>query len=163
MYKLIASLTVVLGAAFAVMAAAPTHAAVDGVYEWKIDTTIDADGAFDTLVSANDSTQLLNDWRPDQKWEYILVRDAITGTGSDSVQVEVRVDAYDASGNLLYRTAADSFTAADGEAILLDFGGTLFGHKFDIELSGNANIGSQVILNRFSIWQRRAVTVNKAW
>jgi hypothetical protein len=170
MRKLMASMlaVAVLGAISAVMAAAPTHAAVDGVYEWKLDTTISSSAGLDTFTTAGDSLALLTGFRPDQKWEYILQRDACTGTaadgsGSDSVKVQVRVDCFNSSGSLLTRTNIDSFTTAPGENILLDFGGTLFAEKINIKLVAIADIGSQLILNRFSIWQRRAVTVNKAW
>lgn len=152
---------VVLVAVFAAHSAAPTYATTNGVYEWKKDTTIDSDGAFDTLA-ATDSTTIVSGWTPDNAWEYILVRDPITGTGSDSVKVQVRMDCYDGS-NLIYSVYPDSFTAAAGEAVFLPIAGTAFGTKFTIKGVGYTDNGGQVILNRLAIWKRRPTTVSKKW
>lgn len=150
----------VLLAAVVSYAGAPTGETVDANYVWELDPngSIDSDGAYDTLAADNDSTaKFLSGFKPDKGYQYILVRDAITGTGSDSVEVEVVVDTKDGSGNLLYRTLVDSFTSSAGEAIFLPIGETLIGHKFDVHLKAGAAVGTQVILNRLYLYRRKAV------
>ena len=162
MKKLILMLVVAF-VAFQVNAAAPTYAAVNSNYtfDYNGDDSPSTAVAFDTVTSATDSSALATNFVPKRGYEYILVRDAITGTGSDSVALIVRVDALDGSGNLLYSTAVDSMTAAAGEAIALPFGGTLFGNKFNIVLKAYAGAGTQAIINRAYMFRRKALTNTK--
>ena len=145
--------------------AAPADAVVDAAYEWGYDASNSPSTgtAFDTLA-ANDSSEIIADLVPERGQEYILVHDAFTGTGSDSVALQVRVDCKDGSGNILYSTVIDSFDAAAGEAIALPFGGTLFGNKFDVNLvCYGTGDGTQVILNRFLLYTRKPITLKKDW
>jgi hypothetical protein len=139
-------------------AAAPTYAAVDGVYRWARDTTISSSTAFDTLIGASDSSTIVTYWKPDQEWEYVLVRDAITGNGSDSVKFAIRVIAYDENSNLIYFVDVDSAAALAGEAYALSIAGANFGMKFTIKAKAYTDNGGEVILNRISIWKRKAIT-----
>jgi ribosomal protein S28E/S33 len=142
-------------------ALAPTSAVVDAVYEnGGLDTIIKGSAGFDTIVGV-DSTTLLSGHIFETNWEYILVRDAITGTGSDSVAMQVRVDAMDGSGNVLYTKAIDSLITSAGEAIAIPLWGTIFGSKIRIKLIGYTGSGGQVILNRMHIYKRRPVVVQK--
>ncbi len=163
MRRILSALLLLLVCAVGARAAAPTFSAVDGVYEWERDTAIDTDGAFDTLAGTSDSSTIIDSiWRPDKGYEYILVRDAITGTGSDSVKVQVRVDCFDGLTKM-YALAIDSFTASTAEAVHIPIGGTLYGNKFRIRAVAYADNGGQVILNRLAIWRRRAVTITQKW
>lgn len=149
----------VVGVAYA---AAPTYGTTDATYEYGGIATTISSGTFDTLAGV-DSTTLISNfvWEPD--WQYILVRDAITGTGSDSVAIQVRADCLNSSGNLLYSVLVDSLTASAGEAIFLPLSGTLFGSKLRIKLIGYTGNGGQVILNKFYIFKRRPLSVVKQY
>jgi len=52
---------------------------------------------YDTLSGA-DTSIMFDDFTPARGWEYILVRDAITGTGADSAYYYIQVDCKDAKG-----------------------------------------------------------------
>lgn len=143
-------------------AAAPTYGTTDAVYEYGGKDYTIAYSAFDTLVGV-DSTTLVSNRVFNPDWQYILVRDAITGTGSDSVKIEVRCDALDSDGNVLYTVAVDSLTSSAGEAIFLPVFGTVIGSKVRIKLIGYTGNGGQVILNGFHIYKRRPVVINKQW
>jgi hypothetical protein len=149
----------VVGAAYAT---APTYGTTDATYEYGGLATTISSGVFDTLKGV-DSTTLISNfvWEPD--WQYVLVRDAITGTGSDSVAIQVRADCLNSSGNLLYSVLVDSLTASEGEAIFLPLSGTLFGSKLRIKLVGYAGNGGEVILNKFYIFKRRPLSVVKQY
>jgi hypothetical protein len=157
--KKIFGLLLVLGVLFAVQAAVPTYAAVDGVYEWAVDTTI-VPG--DTLEADADSTILLSNYTVEQGWQYILYRGAFTGDGSDSVKVRVEVYNENSAGTRFYATNVDSFTASAGEAIDLSVGGLNFGSRIDVRLYSYSDNGGEVVnptyylvKRRPYIWERR--------
>ena len=156
------SLFAVLLCVAVVNAAAPTYSTTDAVIEYGgLDYTI-ASGALDTLVGV-DSVTLVSGRAFSPDWQYILVRGAVTGTGSDSVAMQVRCDALDSDNNLLYSTPVDSLTAAAGEAIFLPIFGSVIGSKIRIKLIGYTGNGGQVILNRLHIYKRRPAAINKVW
>lgn len=119
---------------------------------------------YDTLSGA-DTSVMFTDFTPIRGWEYVLVRDAITGTGSDSAYYYIRVDCKDAKrGNVLYSVNTDTINGSTGTANTIPFGNTLIGTAFDVYLVGVAgSTGGQVILNRAGFWRRRPRTVFKAW
>lgn len=142
-----------------------TNDIVDGWYLTVVDTNIDTNGSFDTLA-ATDSVTILSNFDPKFGWEYILQRDAFTGTAADSsaddtVTVEVRVDCKDRHGNVYQYYVVDSMTAAVGESVLIPFGSLILGDKFDIKLRTYAG-GTQLIINRLRLWRRRAQTTAKS-
>lgn len=92
---------------------------------------------------------------------YILQRGAITGTGSDSVKLELVVDSYDGSGNFFQRTIIDSLTSSDGEQIAIPFFDSIFGDKFTIKLVGYTGNGGQVILPAMKLYVRKVFTETK--
>lgn len=147
----------------AVYATAPSYTAVDGVYEWSRDTIISSDAAYDTLVGAADSATLVTLRKFEPGWEYILVRDAITGGGTDSLKVQLSLRCFDENSALLYTVAVDSITAAPGEAILLPVGGSAFGMKYTLKYKAYTDNGGEVINNRISIWKRRPITITKSY
>jgi hypothetical protein len=160
--KLFKSALVVLLVIAGCFAAAPSYSAVDAVYEYGgLDYNI-ASGAFDTLVGV-DSTTLVSGRVFSPDWQYILVRGAVTGTGSDSVAMQVRVDALNDAGTLIYSTLVDTLSAAAGEAIFLPVFGSIIGSKIRIKLIGYTGNGGQVILNTLGIYKRRPITINKVW
>jgi hypothetical protein len=160
--KLFKSALVVMLVIAGCFAGAPTYGATDAVYEYGgLDYTISS-GSFDTLVGT-DSTTLVSGKIFNPDWQYILTRGAITGTGSDSVKLEVRADCLDSDGSLMYSVAIDSLTASSGEAIFIPIMGTIFGSKLRIKLVAYTGNGGQVILNNLRIFKRRPITVNKVW
>lgn len=166
MRTLLSAILFVLFVVSGLNAAAPAYSATDASYQYGgVDIAISTSTGLDTLGGATDSMTLLSGKAFDVQsgWQYILVRDAFSGDGSDSVKIEVNLDALDKDGNLLYRTAIDSFTQAAGEAVLLPLLGTVFGHKYRIKLHTYADNGGVVILNRFYIYKRRPVTMTQQW
>lgn len=160
--KLFKSSLVVLLVVAGIYAAPASYSATDAVYEYGgLDYNI-ASGAFDTLVGV-DSTTLVTGRIFSPDWQYVLVRGNVTGTGSDSVAMQVRVDALNETGTLIYSTLVDSLTAAAGEQIFLPIFGSIIGSKIRIKLIGYTGNGGQVILNNLAIYKRRPVTINKAW
>lgn len=163
--KKIFALLLVMLIAFIAFSAAPTYSTVDSnlEFEFRNGDTISTVAAFDTL-GATDSTTIVSDFVPERPWEYIYIRDAITGTGADSVAVVVRVDCKDAyNGTVIYSVAIDTIVAAAGEAIAIPFGGTAFGNAFDIKLVSIAPSGGQLIINKGYLWRRRFVNIEKNW
>lgn len=147
-----------------VFAAAPTDGVNDAIYEWGVKTTISSTTNDDSLVAATDSVILLSNYVPERGFEYIWVRDAHSGTGSDSSYYEVIVRAYDASGNLLYSVTIDTVTALTGEAIKIPFGETILGSKFKlIAKAVSGSTGIPVIFNRSYIYTRRPVVNQRPW
>jgi len=140
---------------------AMTSSVTDGNYEIYLDSALSASGA-DTLAAA-DSSIICTKFRGSNDWEYILVRDAFTGTGSDSVSVYLRSDAYDANDSLLYSTQSDSFTTSAGEASLLPWNRTQVGYKYTLKIIGYGDDGGQLITNLWQIWKRRVYKVQKSW
>lgn len=143
-------------------AAAPTYGATDATYEYGGLASTISSSVFDTLAET-DSTTLISGFTWDPDWQYVLVRDAITGTGSDSVAMQVRADCLNSSGTLVYSVPIDSLTAAAGEAVFIPISGTIFGSKLRIKLVTYTGNGGQVILNKFYIFKRRPVTISKQW
>lgn len=136
--------------------ATPTYGNYIGPYH---DSTISSSTAFDTL-SGVDSVTVFGSRVFDNfttGWEWILVRDAITGGGTDSLFLQVLLDALDGSGNLLSRTVVDSFTAAAGESVSLPIGSTSIGTKYRCKLLGYGDNGGEVIINRLYLYKRRVV------
>lgn len=162
MKKFFAIVLLMVASAFA---AAPTGAAVDGVYDYTIDTLISEVNGFDTLATTADSSTIVSKWKPDRgdgkAWEYVLVRGRNTGTSADSAQIMIRVDCLTKNDSLLYSIWPDSTTDAPaGEAILLPIAQTCFGEKFTIKcLAYNNGSALQLIINELAIYKRRPLTL----
>lgn len=148
-----------LGALISVQAAAPTYATDGVVYDWYDSSW--TEGA-DTLVAATDSFDILSNVNIDPGWEYILVRNAFTGDGSDSVKVAVNVRCENDTGGFIYSVAVDSFTASAGEAVALDVGGQVYGDQFDVRLNSYTDNGGEVILpTKWMLVKRRAINLTR--
>ena len=161
------SLFAVLLCVAVVNAAAPTYSTTDAIVEnGGLFYTI-ASGSFDTLVGVDSSTIFVNQ-KLEPDWQYTLVRGRVTGTaadgsGTDSVAMQVRIDALDSDGNLLYTHLADSITTVAGEAIKLPFFGPVIGSKYRVKLIGYTGNGGQVIVRQLYIYKTRPVVINKTW
>ena len=147
-YLILLLLTIGVSSIFAV---APTDGTADSYYYWVID---DQEITVGDTLSITDSITLLSHFSPKKGWEYVLSRDAFTGSGADSAKVAIVVDAYDASKNKYRRVSIDSATAAAGEDYIIPFGTTLFGKTFTVKLI-NYNGGTVVIIpNNFFLTRR---------
>lgn len=148
-----------------VFAAAPTGAAVDGVYEYDIDTLISASTGFDTLAASDDSSALTGYWTPERgnqkAWEYILVTGAITGTSADSLDLRFRLDCYTSNSSFLYSIWIDSLADSPvGKAMIIPIAQTAFGEKFKLKaVARNGGTALQAILNQIAIYKRRPLTL----
>jgi hypothetical protein len=142
--------------------AAPAYSNVDAVPEFSRERTISSAAAFDTLIGSDSST-LVSLWNPDVGYQYVLVRDAITGDGADSVMMYIRVYCYDENNTLLYTVNVDTDSTSAGKAYDLAIGSQAFGMKYTLKAVGTTGNGGQNILNRLSIWKRRAVSIQKRW
>lgn len=156
-------LAILLVAAVSCFALAPTNSATNGNYSWDVDYTISSAAGFDTVGGAADSSTLIS-LRPLQTgYEYILVRDAITGDGSDSIKISLSARMYDINKNLMYTVEVDSFTAAAGEAVSIPVGGTLFGSYMTLKAMTYTDNGGVVILNRMYLLKRKVLSTVKNW
>jgi hypothetical protein len=146
-------------------AAAPTNTLTDANYEWGVARALSSAANSDTILTDGDSTIIVDDFVPERNRQYIYVRDANTGTGSDSSYYQILVRCKTGVGGAtLYSVAVDTVTAAAGEAILLPFGETLFGNAFKIVAKGlSGSTGVQVIINREYLFERKAVGIKKEW
>lgn len=163
MKKNIFALILILTAVFISYSQPVTDAVVDAAYEFEYYNASSSSAAADTIGGA-DTTVLYSNLKPERGWEYILVRDAITGTGSDSAYYYLHVRCKDSNGNLLYALNVDTIDGAAGLAEQIPFGGTLLGHKFDIWAIGTAaSTGGQVIFNRSLMYRRKPITTVKDW
>ena len=158
-------LLISLTLATASFSAAPSRTAVDGGYDWgwDEDNSPSTVAASDTVVSTAICT-LMTDFNPERGYEYIIVRDAITGTGADSVDLTVNIACKDgAGGNLLYTVLLDTMAASAGEAVNLEIGSAALGLRYDVTVTGGGDNGAEVILNRVYLFKRRAVSTTKEW
>lgn len=147
--------------------AAPSRVAVDGAYDWELYDTISLAGnKYDSLQTTTDSTSnLVARWRPEKGWEYILVRDTISGPGSDSIAIAWRVRAKDYNDSLLYTVTFDSSTAIAGEAMVIPVGQTCIGDQYEIigaTYTGHS-VSGWVRLNGLYIYRRRPTNVQQTW
>ncbi len=138
-----------------------TSSLTNAQYEFQRASVI-ATSAFDTL-SETDSTTILSKYAFQPGWEYFLVRNDISGSGSDSVKIALRMDLLTESGTQVYSTVCDSMTALAGEAMLLPINRSAFAMKATIKGITYTGNGGVVILNRLELWQRRAVVVQQNW
>lgn len=116
-------------------------------YEWQLNRTIQAGQYMDTLSGASDSSTLASYYAFEPGWVYIFRRGAITGGGSDSVKLQLVVDAYNSSKAFMQRVVVDSLTAAAGEQIQLPIYTSLYGSYFTIKVKAYTDNGGHVILN----------------
>ena len=166
MKKILITFGILLVCALGLNAAAPTASLYDAYSEFGgTHTLISSKAAYDTIVGDTGSVTIASNVRFENGWRYVLIRDAFTGSSSDSdsVNVVVNVEALDASGNLLYSTPVDTFTTPAGEAVDLTIGTAVFGDKYRIKLKGITGNGGEVIINRLRIVKWRPVVLQKKY
>lgn len=157
------AILLILLAAFVANAAAPA-AFTDAVGVFELlqgDTTT---SSFDTLTADNDTcgNLLYSNFVPEQGYEYILGRAALSGTGADSVKIEVGMRCEDVNGVAICTVYVDSFTTQAGEYISIPFD-NYPAHTYDIFLIAYAAIGTQVIINRTWMGRRQPLFIRKNW
>jgi len=142
---------------------APTYTIDDGVYEWSQEVKVPVP-VLDTLIGT-DSTVFINKYTFTPGWEYIFNYGVITGTGSDSVKIGLRVDLFDANKVFLYSLYPDSIAAATGGAVVLPIGRTAFAPYVTVKGLTYTGHGDQAILKvgYSSVMKRRPVVVNRQW
>lgn len=109
----------------------------------KLDTAITV---ADTL-GATDSITLMSNFIPEPGWSYALISPTITGTGSDSVAIQIRVQCENSAGDVVYTAYPDSVTAANGQVIDLAFGKLAFGSRYNIRGFTYTGAGTQAIIS----------------
>lgn len=124
------------------------------IWDYDIDDTLTAGG--DTVTASGDSSVLYEDFNPERGWHYRLARNAISGTGSDSVALAIYLRPEDWNETPICTVAVDSFTAAAGEYIEIPFG-TYPARQYDIVAAGYSGIGTQVIINRCMLFRVRPI------
>ena len=152
---------IILLAAFVANAAAPSaYTDAVGVFDYEEGDTIGA--AYDTVKADNDTSVLFANFVPEQGYEYILGRTAITGTGADSITIELGMRCEYPGGTAICTVYVDSFTAAAGEYVSFPFSNYPAG-QYDIFVIGYAGIGSQVIFNKMQWFRRKPLFYRKSW
>lgn len=119
-------------------------------YDWQQNKTIKEGQYMDTLAGADSST-LLSCGTFEPGWTYIFRRGIISGEGSDSIRLQLVVDAYNGAKSFMERVVVDSLTAIASEQIVLPIYQTLFGSFFTIKVKAYADNGGEVILNNLYI------------
>lgn len=152
MKKILLFISVLLATAVCVHAIAPTAPSV-AANKYLV-TYLTKPAGFATLVGV-DSTVIANKIALKAGSAYVLTRGPITGTGSDSVKIEMVVDVYDFNKKFVRRVAIDSLTASAGEDIAIPFFDTIFGSYFTIKWIGYTGNGGQVILPSVAIYARK--------
>jgi hypothetical protein len=152
--KKILSVLIALCVAGVAFAAVPQYTAVDGGYVVKLVQTI----TIADTIDATDTVVIKNDFKPDPGWEYVLVSPAFSGTGSDSVALQLGIECENAAGTRIYTALSDSVTVATGKASLLSFGGRAFGVQYNLRFYTYTGAGTQLIMNgTYQIWKRRPI------
>lgn len=162
MKKILITFGILLVCALGLNAAAPSAISSYGVPENGGILT----GGYVNIADEVDSAEcvtLFSNLKFPSFWNYILVPSKITGDDNDAVLVHIIVEALDKDGDLLTRTIVDSLTDSICSEIYLPINETIHGAKFNIKAKGMHRSGKKVILNKFYIYQRRAVIIDKKY
>lgn len=162
MKKILITFGILLVCALGLNAAAPTAISSYGVPENGGILTGGYVNMADT-VDSTDCVTLFSNLKFPSFWNYILVPSKITGGGNDSVKLQIIVEALDKDGDLLTRTIVDTLRDSICSEIYLPINETIHGAKFSIKAKGMYGCGKVVILNKFYIYQRRAVIIDKKY
>lgn len=162
MKKILLTVGLLLVYALGLNAAAPSAISSYGVPEYGGILTDGYVNIADT-VGGTDSVTLFSDLRFANFWNHVLVSTKVTGAGNDSVLLQIIVEALDKDGNLLTRTTVDSLNDSINSEIYLPINETIHGAKYRIKAKGITGNGGTVILNKFYIYLRRAVIIDKKY
>lgn len=167
MKKILVLAILMLSSVF-VFATAPTDEIADAVYWWDLDTALSSADNFDSLKLITDSSTILTKFSPKKLYQYMLGVGRITGTSIDTMKIRVVGDAYGTGAggvgdSFIYRLEIDSITSGSGEMILIPFGETFIGSKFDIKFIDYNTVGTTINyqINELYLYKRRAVTLRK--
>ena len=140
--------------------AADAAVGTDVVMDFQLDTTLSVD---DTLTADGDSITLVTNLKCEAGYNYLLVTPAITGGGSDSVDIDYHVRCMDEEGTTLYSIIVDTDTDATSEAIDLSLGTMVLSRYINIYAVASSDIGSETIVDDHQIGKRRPVQVQRRW
>ncbi len=117
------------------------------------------EGSDDSLNGTSDSIMVKRSLFPEYGYEYVLQYDAASGTGSDSMQgllyIEAKYDNGSGSNTVIQSLFIDTLDDSTGEAFLLPIGQTVFGNNYDIIIRSGAANGGILDFSDISIWKRR--------
>lgn len=162
MKKILITFWILLVCALGLNAAAPTAISSYGVPENGGILTGGYVNIADT-VDSNDCVTLFSNLKFPSFWNYILVPSKITGGDNDEVLLQIIVEALDKDGDLLTRTIVDTLDDSICSEIYLPINETIHGAKFSIKAKGIHANGKKLVLNKFYIYLRRAVTIEKRY
>ncbi len=150
-------------------AVAPSFNATNGNYYYALDTTI----IVADTISNTDSFTIISNFKGTNKgrqglgnggYQWILQRGPLTGeTSDDSVNLYLRLDLRNDSGNVVHTLTIDSATTLPGESYLLPIGGSAFCDKFDLKIITISDLGDNIIMPRFYIYKRWIVSQTKPY
>lgn len=136
-------------------AAAPTDNSNKNAY--SVYTTDVAVFSNDTLLAATTIDTIMDAFYPKAGFEYIASFKAFTGSGADSVDLQVLLEAMDPNDSLLASLAVDTITATAGAQVLLPFGATIIGTSYRMICQGITGQGGIVVPeDTVYIYRRRA-------
>jgi hypothetical protein len=110
---------------------------------------------FKTFTAAGDSAILKSAWVPVAGWEQFVAWDVITGTGSDSVALDVVIQGLGPAGEILGSVHVDTITSAAGSFLVLPVGNTVVGFSYKVYVKAITGVGTSTILNRVYFGKRR--------
>ena len=96
-------------------------------------------------------------------YEYIMVYDSTSGTGSDSTELILSVHMLDNDLNVNEVVGALDTLGATGGRIYLPLNDVYMADSYKFVLTGGAANGGQVVVNDIWIYRRRPVSVAKSW
>lgn len=160
MMRKILGLILALAVVSSVSAAAFTATAGENT-EWQNYNQVVTPIASDSLIDADDTIAVCTKTTFQSGWIYLLKYGTMTGTGADSVDIDIAVKTYDRNDSLLSTTAVETITAVTSRNVALPIQRTDFGTKFTILMSSSAAHGHQVLIPTISVDRVRYVDYTK--
>lgn len=165
MKKLILFIVLFVSFLYAAGGNAPTYAAVDGGYEFEVDSTYLPANLLTDSLSGDDTLQIIDALNPTKGnrygWQYILAYRGLLGDSADNAIVQVYVDSKDAADSLIKHVLIDTMVEAGG-FILLPLIGTMIGHTYDVSII-SLTATDHVYLSGLSLYRRRVYNVSRRW
>ncbi len=151
-------LVILLLLAFGVYAStnAPTRRGVDGDYQYemaRIWTPSSGDSIILDTLDGADSVRLMDNFGPRGGWEYVLQSGYLSGDSAANTIVQVVVKSYTNVDSLLASDVVDTI-AASNRLVVIPFGQTLFGQRFDVWLK-SLNASDETVFENMIMWRRR--------
>ena len=170
MKHVLLAILLTLGLFASVRGTAPSWASYDATYEYYYvdgydpitiaDDTIDNSGADSITIASNIDIE--------SGWQYILQKAATTGGNGTSgeIDLELKVICLQADGDTIMETYVDTVagtTTAAGEAMLLDFGGSVFADEITLEYHTTVTTGDDtaILVGDHYLIKRRPVVISR--